>query len=247
MAITDLNSLTPCNTTQMRTDEYFLDNSMEQPLDAKCQVFFRNLESHLIAEIERADVVIGCVAWLTSGPILDALAAKKNVSIVIQKEDFLRPDMGVTDRSKWKSWLKRKYSILSCNLERLDFSNVLYYMSQSAPFIQDAIRCVGNLHTEKFPALPKMHNKFLLFCRLETEEEDDTRLFRETSSVVPYTVWTGSFNFTKNSERSLENALLISESKIVDAYYQEFGQIMAISEPLDWFSEWTEPEWKIGS
>ena len=37
-------------------------------------VFFKDLEDHLINLIKEAQVVIGCVAWLTSMPILKALS-----------------------------------------------------------------------------------------------------------------------------------------------------------------------------
>ena len=66
-------------------------------------------------------------------------------------------------------------------------------------------------------------------------------------SVVPYKVWTGSFNFTNNAERSFENAVVLEEPSIVQAYFKEFQQIAALSEPLDWESEWVEPEWRIGT
>lgn len=64
---------------------------------------------------------------------------------------------------------------------------------------------------------------------------------------MPSAVWTGSFNFTQNSELSLENALYITDPEIVAAYFEEYGQIAAISEPLDWESKWIAPEWLIDS
>ena len=64
---------------------------------------------------------------------------------------------------------------------------------------------------------------------------------------VPYAVWTGSFNLTETAEKSLENALLIKNPKIVEAYYKEYGQICAMSEPLNWESNWIEPQWRIGT
>src|SRR5712692_3136819 len=68
-------------------------------IDGKILVFFKNLEDHLIRFVQEADVVVGCVAWVTSEPILKALAKKKGVSLVVQKEDFLRPDLPPNDRS----------------------------------------------------------------------------------------------------------------------------------------------------
>ena len=65
--------------------------------------------------------------------------------------------------------------------------------------------------------------------------------------MKPYEVWTGSFNLTYNASASLENAIVVKHPEIVWAYYREWEQIEAISEPLDWKSEWSAPEWRIGS
>ena len=82
------------------------DTTAVQPLadpstrnaDGSVEVVFRNIEQRLIDEIRTSKVVMGCVAWLTSGPILDALAEVQGVSIVVQKEDFLRPDIDAAGR-----------------------------------------------------------------------------------------------------------------------------------------------------
>jgi hypothetical protein len=58
-------------------------------------------------------------------------------------------------------------------------------------------------------------------------------------------VWTGSFNLTKNATRSLENVVVIRCPRIALAYYDEWMQVEAISEPLDWAIQWPCPEWKI--
>ena len=88
-----------------------------------------------------------------------------------------------------------------------------------------------------------MHNKFLAFCDIINEELDSYSLYE----VRPHTVWTGSFNLTKNATNSLENALVLTNPGIVRAYFREWGQVLALSETLDWQTEWCEPEWRIGS
>ena len=85
-----------------------------------------------------------------------------------------------------------------------------------------------------------MHNKFMVFAKILMDEHGN-HLYH------PYAVWTGSFNFTKNAGMSLENAVYITVPNIVKAYLKEFEQIAALSEPLDWDSEWMSPEWWIGS
>src|SRR2546426_5099329 len=74
------------------------------------KAIFKNLEGALIKEIRQADVVVGCVAWLTSEAILKALACRQHVSIIVQKEDFLRPDL--TSRRGWTGMLRRLYGAL---------------------------------------------------------------------------------------------------------------------------------------
>ena len=54
-------------------------------------------------------------------------------------------------------------------------------------------------------------------------------------------------NMSRNAKRSFENALFIEDAKLARIYYQEWGQIMALSEPLDWEHEWVAPEWRIGT
>ena len=218
----------------------FGDNSI---VDSKrdTQVYFRNIEGHLLRHIEEANVVLGCVAWLTSEPILEALATKDYISIIVQKEDFLRPDMDSGNRNSWKNWLQGKYMSLKSGLDRFMFDNLLEHVSYCADPSIEAIRCVGNYNRDKKPAYPRMHNKFLIFAKIVEVDKDSW------SKVIPYAVWTGSFNLTKNASYSFENAIYTTDSEIVRAYYNEYGQIASMSEPLDWESDWIEPEWRIGS
>jgi hypothetical protein len=79
--------------------------------DRSVRVYFRDLEKHLTRHIREAPMVLGCVAWLTSEHILKALAqVRGGVALVVQKEDFLRPDLGAT--ADWKSRLRASYDAL---------------------------------------------------------------------------------------------------------------------------------------
>ena len=217
------------------------DNSTTSS-DGSVTVHFRDLEQHLLGHIRKAKMVVGCVAWMTSERILHALSqVSDGVSIVIQKEDFLRPDLN--SRDNWKAVLRRQYNSLKPPAERHLFDGLVGSLSCcSDPTIQP-VRCIGNHNRDKKPAFPRMHNKFLVFCDIFDEEPElDSRF-----EVKPHTVWTGSFNLTKNAAMSLENALVLTDSGIIQAYYREWEQILAISERLDWCTDWCEPEWRIGS
>jgi hypothetical protein len=207
-------------------------------------VYFRDLEQTVIDHIAKAKVVVGCVAWLTNELILKALArVPGGVSIVVQKEDFLRPDVGICGLkmlSGWKMRLSGLYNALGSRLRRFNFHGLVSALSVSGDPSIEAVRCVGNYNREKQPACPRMHNKFLVFCNTEKHEWNELK-------VLPYAVWTGSFNFTKNATMSLENALLLKDPIIVRAYFEEWQQILALSEPLNWEQDWVEPEWRVGT
>jgi phosphatidylserine/phosphatidylglycerophosphate/cardiolipin synthase-like enzyme len=111
---------------------------------------------------------------------------------------------------------------------------------QSAYESIEAVRCVGNYNAKK-TTLPRAHHKFVVFCR-HVERDDSSCL-----NYQPYGVWTGSFNFTQNAVKSLENAVVLRDPSIVQAYFQEYAQIAALSELLDWEKHWVEPQWRIGS
>src|ERR1700752_462379 len=87
--------------TTYGSDRPFKDYSCKSK---NVEVFFRTLEGELVKRIEESRVVVGCVAWLTSEPILRALRKPEIVCIVVQKEDFLRSDnCGISSRE----WAKK--------------------------------------------------------------------------------------------------------------------------------------------
>ena len=216
--------------------------------DSGVVVYFRNLEKKLISHIDKAHSVFGAVAWLTNGPILDAMSRKEHVQIVVQKEDFLKPDLKDSCREHFTKKLRERYARLNCNILRGEFEYWLLGLTimcqnntKKIDDSLDAVRCVGNYNKDKKPAFPRMHNKFLVFADVEVASD-----FGYPVNVIkPYAVWTGSFNFSHNGSNSLENALYITDQKIVDAYFKEYTQIAAISEPLDWTNVWMSPEWPL--
>jgi hypothetical protein len=196
---------------------------------ASVRVFFRDVKKHLIEQINRADAVIGCVAWLTDFEVLNALASRPNgAQIIVQKEDFLRPD------SYWKRDLHAAYAKVKMPLENMqnigrdDFRG--HGLSYCGSFGGIGIRCVGNYNRERSPAHPRMHHKFIVLCK--------TTPVASERAYTPFAAWTGSFNFSQTAGRSLENAVLIENDDAAQAYYLEWQQILALSEPLDWESDW---------
>jgi hypothetical protein len=205
---------------------------------AKLDVIFRNQRDRLIGEIQKSAVVLGCVAWLTDNAVLQALAKCEHVSIVVQKEDFLRPDLG--QRRAWSQNLRQLYGALPSPLTRYSLPGGVASLSYCSDPSIAPVRCVGNHNRDKQAASPRMHNKFLIFCEHGRDECGDP-------SVIPRRVWTGSYNISANAAASWENAVLIDSAEVADAYAREYAQIMAFSEPLDWTNEWVAPEYRIGS
>ncbi len=166
----------------------------------------------------------------------------------MQKEDFLRPDLPPND--DWKRRLRQLYDNLPYRLNSSDLPG----LSALDVHTIEPIRCVGDANLNKLSACPRSHHKFVLFCKVEERcqcDECQEQLHfeieflgedaRDITHIHPYAVWTGSFNFTRNATMSFENALVLNDPNIVLAYYHEYGQILFLSESLDWTKSWMSP------
>lgn len=202
------------------------------------EVVFQGLESRLIALINEAEVVVGCVAWLTNHAILNALIERRGVSIIVQKEDFLRPD--VAAKIGWQFRLRQAYGLLP-SMSRYSFPTLVGGLSVCSSPDLASVRCVGN-HNAASTTGPRAHHKFAVFCRWNHQDDD-----AYGGEIEPYAVWTGSFNFTETANRSFENAVVVHDVGVATAFLHEYSQIVALSEPLDWDCPWVQPEWRLGT
>ena len=213
------------------------DNSVCVSHNVELEAFFKNLEGAAVDRIAEADAVVGCVAWLTSPAIIDALAGRPHgVSILVQKEDFLRPDLGDTDGFAGR--LQTRYSKLRSIHGPVDgwheHRNAEVGGSRHLDF---SARCVGYARSADEITLPRMHHKFLVFCKYLGNSEHENFWPYE-----PYAVWTGSFNMTFNGSKSLENAVYIREANIAKAYFSEWQSLLMVSESLDWTTNYASPD-----
>lgn len=244
------------------------DFSLRNVHNVEVNIIFRDHKKRLLECIADADFVVGCVAWLTDYDILGALAEKSGVSIIVQKEDFLRPDGDVS-----KKTLRNKYNQLPQICARFAVDGLISSLSISDDPTIQGVRCVGNHNRDRNPSFPRMHNKFLIFMNYLSEDElnnyalqrtfefmkDENiqifdggmfEAFRRAIIVTPSEnsfVWTGSYNLSYNATKSFENSVILRHPDIVQAYWKEWQQITALSEPLNWDSVWCEPEWRIGT
>lgn len=238
-----------------KSEILFDDEVTREPLEdygvsaGGTEVVFRKILPKILELIQEADFVFGCVAWLTHPDILDALA-KKSVCIIVQKEDFLRPDLGSGDA--WRSWLRTKYKAIRCKTPRSDFDAALGSMNSGRDLEIEGVRCIGGYNRNHHPAFPRSHHKFVVLGKFVELDPDVPRrpefcMNQKGQWGILTAAWTGSFNFTKNGCASLENAVVLRQPEIARAFFNEFQQVAALSEPLDWESDWMAPEWRIGS
>lgn len=233
----------------------------------KTIVVFRNLGEtleHLIdSHAEKhgsKGVILAAVAWFSSGKLLDALIRAKEkgvtVMVVVQKEDFLRQDSKDMTREKFKVYLRDKYTRLGQLFT--DYNTYESRVLQSADKMSgedmtgefywdenygdnstscEAVRCLGNHNSTGSPSFPRMHNKFMVFCVMESDTTDEM-----IEDLYAEKVWTGSFNCSACADKSFENALIIENECIATMYMREFAALFLLSESLDWTSEWMKPE-----
>ena len=198
------------------------------PLTSLVRPVFRNIETELIQAIKSHDCIVGCVAWLTSVPILQALQGK-SVCFIVQQEDWLRPDSD--------EWSTAKQRGLYSELEGIDFmvANVSYCMGGSI----SPIRLSGKPKSASRNN-PRMHHKFALFGRTKTlRQEAYVNTSSAWSSEHWDLMWTGSYNFTANATRSLENGIFISDQSVIDCYFTEWRQVLLTSFRVEdkWWGE----------
>jgi hypothetical protein len=96
-------------------------------------VYFDHLPERMADFISGAHTIRGCVAWLTHPLVLKTLADVPDVQLVVQMEDFLRPEPGSITATE----LRKAYDLLT-------------------------IRWKGPLPDRERTEWPKMHHKFLV-------------------------------------------------------------------------------------
>ncbi|WP_454753909.1 hypothetical protein [Cupriavidus necator] len=210
---------------------------LELSINTKVAAYFRDLEAPLLRHISEADAVVGCVAWLTNLRVLNALASKRAASIIVQKEEFLRPDLAPL-KPDWKTELQAHYEAISPIKAPghgwegwLELRTSGETIGSGEPMYAVGLRCIGHRKAEG-SAIPRMHHKFLVFLR--ARDETDPEVVEGAWPYHPYAVWTGSYNITKNGKFSLENAIFIEDTILAAAYCDEWAQLIEVSESLDW-------------
>jgi phosphatidylserine/phosphatidylglycerophosphate/cardiolipin synthase-like enzyme len=213
--IEDLNKLLPytCNTYRYGP---IIDPCLDTYTDAQVRPVFRDIEAALLEEIAKHDVVVGCVAWFTSQPILNALQGKQ-VQFIVQQEDWLRTDSGGSSMRNQRDLYHHLTGVSNC-IAGADADH--YYEISPIRLSGKAKNGAGNN--------ARMHHKFMLFGSFTGEYAEGDNWGRDMDFTFDL-AWTGSYNLTSNATRSLENGLFIKSSEVVKAYYHEWRQVLASS------------------
>lgn len=235
------------------------------------EVVFRNHRNKLLKLFkearERNLACAGACAWLTDLQILGAMATVPT-SIVVQKEDLLRPDIPAkAGLDAWKRRLRRQYEAIEASdrrracpgvpFDRLHMPWPLCDMHYAEDHSVAGVRCFGLRNKRdgesggRLP-LPLMHHKFIIFLRGVGQPRPfpGCRCIEGQPCTVHWEVeivWTGSYNFSRLAARSRENAIVIRDQIIGHAYLHEWADMMDCSEPLDWDSKDLAPQWRLGS
>lgn len=219
-----------------KNNSYIMDfnrmriNNYHNKLFKSCiQPYFEKIEEHLIEYINKSTYVIGCVAWLTNNNIIEALENIKGVKIIINKEEYLNSNMEIGQKFFYKC-LRGKYNsipdmfnidCLCCKKNMFNCNNFKTIFGNQLGINNDNDRSGAILTCGIVNNFSKMHHKFLIFF-------DD--------KIEPFGVWTGSYNLSKTSNFSLENALYITDKEVIMEYIKEFLIIHPFSESYNWKS-----------
>jgi hypothetical protein len=198
----------------------------------KTSVYFRDLEDSLIEKIKQYPVVIGCVAWLTNPRILEALSTRERVSIIIQKEDFLRPDTGSWSGEK----LRMMYARLPCGVSHPycsaeDWGDLIMRLNYNGSWESEPVRWMGEFNTKKSPAFPRLHNKFLVFC--ETYEysyehtDDDNEYDDDGNWIVP------AYSFDEAGVLQVENKIVPGDAVVPQVAALAFERVKQLAASID--------------
>lgn len=220
----DLNSVSPTPKERCDYDWHDRHRDNKHPKPGAVITHFGDLRPALLKFLAESEAIVGCVAWVSASDIIDVLS-KRPVALIVNKEPFLKPT-GRVSAARQRENLTR----LVGGLRRRDFPAPLNRMYQTRSDIIDPVRCVG--HTgARVQNSPLMHHKFAV----------------RLTKGKPTAVWTGSFNWTVNASSSIENAIEIHDPKVAEDYLKEFARVASLSEPLDYLSASSKPQWHIGT
>jgi hypothetical protein len=207
----------------------------------KVTIFFENLGgsvSNIIKKYSSSEyLTLGCVAWLSSPEIISALLESENVQIIVQKE------LRIKEKNYYSNYegLGELYKKIKCGLPLNSFIEPIKLLRGEKKV--DAVRCIGVCDGIDRTNTPRMHHKFLVFCKINRDMNGNV------IDYYPVALWNGSYNFTKNGSRSLENGTFYSDESGKNPYFwgflDEHHKLFCNSESIDWKTSHPNPDYRI--
>ena len=203
----------------MNLNDGLLGGHACRSLNSDIEVHFRNLEEVLLREVRQADILLGCVAWITSQPILEEIAKKPACLIVDRK----LPRMNQKLQGLYKKvQVHPKDPIYEMLKSGHGWADYFCYSSKSGRPIPHTIYGDWNFEAGLYfvdgGSWRYMHHKFLLMLKYNGICSCGKSLYKPT-------VWTGSYNFTKNAKTGLENATIIRDPTVCASFLCEFLEV----------------------
>lgn len=223
------------------------------PKNTLLEGYFRNIKKSLIGKLRAYPCFVACVAWLSDWEILSAMRGK-SLGIAIQKEDFLRRDSVRTSDRIAAQRVTRTRKLFDETVHHTYACSDSHHPdtrlgeSMNTLKVLGGVRCMGTVGggKETKESRPNMHNKFIVFGRMEDAVFTVISAAGETTEpfrmFVPEAVWTGSFNLSLNSSKSAENTLFVESREVARQFHREWAHIYALSESLDWTSPVPQPD-----
>jgi phosphatidylserine/phosphatidylglycerophosphate/cardiolipin synthase-like enzyme len=180
-------------------------------------VYFTDITSSFIRCLQnlQPNAICGAMYHLSSSTILQHLAHMKiPTNFIIQKQNTWerKPKKNIGKNVVSSAWKQNKKVKL----------REMYDALTPMEGYESAVSCIGSCHKDNQSL---MHHKFVIFMRHSPGD---------AKNMEPFALWNGSFNFSFNATQSLENAMLIQDEKIVQAFYKEWLKLQKFKEPLDW-------------
>jgi hypothetical protein len=233
------------------------ENGAGQPLEdysvssknKEISVYFRNLEDYLVKHIMEADIIVGAVAWLTNDKILEALKTRLGVALIINKIDKDEKLRELNDElPSIKSDVLQTTTLIDCSQPEYNI---------------EPIRCVGVRSKSKGKTIPRMHNKFIVFCKATREDvgyrtKRTVEYFLENGSwkdkVINYEInedyngynWLNNSDFLMSIDYIKPYAVWTGSFNFTFNATKSFENTLYITQPSivqAYFSEWSQLEW----
>jgi len=186
---------------------------------AEVECHFRNLQQVLLSEIEKADIVLGCVAWISDPLILESLTRRSTALVLDSKVNRMGKKLQALYKQLQHTDKQPIYDML---VSGYGSENYLCYTDMENKPVPKAYAEDWNFESGLYAVdgfYRYMHHKFLVMIK-----SDGKCLTCGRRRYKP-TTWTGSFNFTKNASKGLENAVIIRDTHISASYLCEFLEI----------------------